>query len=477
MTFGPYRVVRTLGSGSFGAVYEALQMPLGKRVALKVMHSHIADQAEPVQRFRLEAQALVRLRHPNVVDVLDLGEIDGRPYLAMEYLEGETLSARIERSAPMPVSVAADLLVPVCVAVAAAHDQQIVHRDLKPDNIFIAQALGADHLKLLDFGIAKLVVPDGSFAGTATSSMLGTPYYMAPEQVQSTRSVGPHADQWALGVILWECLTGHKPFIGDSLFDVLQQVISRPLPPLLSLRPDLPPAFAVGVQQSLSRDPAQRLASVRHLGLALLPMASDRVRATFTSALSAASVRHAPPSMPTLVAPAPQAAPIQMSTERASNVELNIRPAPRRASHFAVATVALLGATALSAALLGRRASEETAPSRPSALVTRASAHASEIITPRAAARAATVTPAPVALAPTPVARRPAPAFPAPTVAPTPMVMATPPAPSASRHPRRNRPPRPEPTGLQSMPAAPAPPSSPPPSVQPRSGSLNGSEF
>jgi serine/threonine protein kinase len=325
--FGPYRIVRTLGSGSFGAVYEALQNPLGKRVALKVLHGHLAAQGDTIHRFHREAQALVRLRHPHVVDVFDLGEFEGRPFIAMEYLEGESLAARMARIPVMTLAALADLMIPVCVAVGAAHDLEIVHRDLKPDNIFIAHMMGADHPKLLDFGIAKVALPDEAFGGTATSAILGTPHYMAPEQVRSTRDVTAQADQWALAVILWEALTGRKPFVGESLFDVLQNVVSQPLPRLASLRPDLPPAVAAAVQQALSREPEQRLPSVRHLGLALLPIASERTRFTFSGPLQPSPRPSAANLSRTLEVTSASLPPIV--TEQASSVELPLRYPPR----------------------------------------------------------------------------------------------------------------------------------------------------
>lgn len=364
--FGAYRIVRPLGSGSFGAVYEALQMPLGKRVALKVMHGHVAEQAEPVQRFRREAQALVRLRHPHVVDVLDLGEVDGRPFLAMEFLEGETLSARIARTGPMSLSMVAELMVPVCVAVAAAHDIEIIHRDLKPDNIFIAHAMGADHPKLLDFGIAKLALPDAGFAGTATAALLGTPFYMAPEQVQSTRSVGPLADTWSLAVIVWECLTGRRPFAGGTLFEVLQQVVALPLPPIVSLRPDVPAPVAAALQAALDRDPARRLPSARHLGLALLTMAGERTRSTFTAPLQTTSPVAAPRGVGETLAMSTASIPLALGTERVIGVEISAlrAPAQGRRAPWSLGGAALLVGTLASTLFVFHRGGPPDAAER-----------------------------------------------------------------------------------------------------------------
>lgn len=386
-TLGAYTLVRLLGSGSFGAVYEAVQQPLGKRVALKVMHAHVASDADAVHRFHREAQALVRLRHPHVVDVLDLGELGGRPFLAMEYLEGETLSARVRRLGPLPLAMVADLLVPICSAVAAAHALGIVHRDIKPDNILIAHTLGGDHPKLLDFGVARIAIPDSSFAGTATSSVLGTPYYMAPEQVRGSAGVGPHSDQWALAVVTWDCLLKSRLFDATALFELFQLIVSMPIPDPASLRADIPRPLADALTRALQRDPALRHPSVDALAQALLPFASPRVQATFSEALQAA------PSALTgtvLGGPAPMASTL-LTTVQSSNVEVSKRPTsqPARSRWLlpslggAAALVWLLGdllvrtpspspstpTPAATAAVATQPPTPSPAPPRPSAVV------------------------------------------------------------------------------------------------------------
>jgi len=274
--FGSYEIVRQVGVGSFGSVYEVLQLPLRKRVALKVLHERLSTHTMATRRFLREAESIARLRHPHIVDVYDMGEAEGVPFIAMEFLEGESLARRIERAAPLSVVQAVDLVLPIVSAVATVHDQGVVHRDLKPDNLFIAHNLGADHPKLLDFGIAKVQDEGGSL--TRTSTLLGTPFYMSPEQAHESKHIDARSDQWALGVILYECVTGRRPFTGDALWEICANVIRAPLVPPRALRPDLPDMLEEILVRTLSKSPADRYPDVRALGRALLPFASTRVR-------------------------------------------------------------------------------------------------------------------------------------------------------------------------------------------------------
>jgi serine/threonine-protein kinase len=257
-------------------VYEASQLPLGKRVALKVLHASQLHSAEVVQRFQAEAEATARLRHPHIVDVIDLGEHEGRPFIAMEFLEGETLSEHLDRATRrLPAQTIIDLLIPVFSAVATVHDAGIVHRDLKPANIFLATVRpGRVQTKLLDFGIAKMNDARGGL--TRTGSMMGTLFYMSPEQARESKDVDARSDQWALAVILYECLTGRLPFPGEATIDILTGIIGTPVPPMTDAH-DLPPGLEGVLHRALRKDRDQRFASVRAMASRLLTFASARV--------------------------------------------------------------------------------------------------------------------------------------------------------------------------------------------------------
>ena len=215
---GPYTIVRHLGSGAFGAVYEAHKRPLDKRIALKLLHKHKALDTSVVARFMQEARAAASLRHPHIVEVDDVGVLDGVPFLAMEFLEGESLAARLTREGPLSIATTLSLMLPIFSAVAAVHDRGIVHRDLKPENIHLWKPFaGRVHPKLLDFGIAKVREGQQGQSLTQMGAIMGTPAYMSAEQWGGSKNATAASDQWALGAILFECLTGRLPFEADEI--------------------------------------------------------------------------------------------------------------------------------------------------------------------------------------------------------------------------------------------------------------------
>ena len=229
---GKYEIVRLLGAGGMGAVYEGIHTEMGKRVAIKTLSPAVSEIPGARQRFVREAQLTSRVRHPHIVDVSDVGTDGGRAFIVMEILRGEDLSQRLARTGPFAPRELSDIMLPVCSALVAAHEATIVHRDLKPQNIFLAAGPHGVVPKVLDFGISKSA--DALSAGgglTRTGSVMGTPYYLAPEQIQDARSAGASSDQYALGVILYECLAGRRPFEGESLFSVFNAIVSeRPVP-------------------------------------------------------------------------------------------------------------------------------------------------------------------------------------------------------------------------------------------------------
>jgi CheY-like chemotaxis protein len=293
--YGQYVVKTKLGEGGMGVVYEAIHPKLEKRVALKTLHPRYVEDAELVARFVREARAAARIRHPHVVDVTDVGMADGAPYLVMELLEGESLASRIAREAPLPAATAVDLLLPVCSALEAVHQTGVLHRDLKPENVFLARSAGSSgvHPKVLDFGIARIAGDDVRLTGRA--QLIGTPFYMSLEQAKDPTSVDPRADQYALGVILYECVTGTRPFPGDSASEILTAlVIGQPKPPR-SIVPSLSPSLEAVIQRAMAQRADDRFPSVRALGAALIPHASARGRAQWSTAFGVGTIP--PPGM------------------------------------------------------------------------------------------------------------------------------------------------------------------------------------
>ena len=263
---GAYRIAKLLGVGGMGRVYKGVHPSIGSRVAVKVLSRECADRPDLVERFFSEARAVNLIRHESIVNVLDLAQLpDGRPYIIMEYLDGAPLADIVGKRGPLPLGGMARLMAEVLDALAAAHQKGIVHRDLKPDNIYVTPA---GRPKVLDFGIAKLR-PELGGSATQTGSLLGTPHYMSPEQALG-KPVDLRTDIYAMGVILFECATGRRPFVADSLFDLLRRHVDEPPPPPRSLRPDMPPAFEQVIMYALAKDPAHRFQSCTDLANALM---------------------------------------------------------------------------------------------------------------------------------------------------------------------------------------------------------------
>jgi len=257
---GSFRVARLLGSGGMGRVYLAVQPEIGSRVAIKVLSHECADKRDLVERFFSEARAVNLIRHEGIVNILDLATLpDGRPFITMEHLSGAPLSTLMRARGALPLGSLARLCSEVLSAVGAAHAVSIVHRDLKPDNIFVTPQGRA---KVLDFGIAKLRPEEASHSSpTRTGSILGTPHYMSPEQAQG-KAVDSRTDIYAIGVIVYEAVTGCLPFQGSSLYELLRkQVEEHPIPPS-TLKPDLPAAFESVILRALAKDPAARFQTV-----------------------------------------------------------------------------------------------------------------------------------------------------------------------------------------------------------------------
>ncbi len=269
---GRYRLLSLMGKGGMGSVWRAEHVTLGTPVAVKLLSEGLAERADLRARFIREAQAAAALRHPNVVRILDQGEEGRHPFIVMEYLEGESLGQKLRRQGTLSVEETAHVMEGVCRAIAKAHRGGIVHRDLKPDNVFLVEEEdGSRPVKVLDFGIAKVLAVaeiDTPEASTATGTALGTPAYMSPEQVRGKKNVDHRTDLWALGVIAFECLTGVRPFQGDSVGDLVFKICLEPVP-LASASATVPSGFDEWFLHATRRPPEERFQSAEDLARAL----------------------------------------------------------------------------------------------------------------------------------------------------------------------------------------------------------------
>jgi serine/threonine protein kinase len=270
---GKYLVVRVIGEGGMGVVYEATHQRLRQRVALKMLLPAMLEYAVVVSRFEREARAAAQLRGRHVARVVDVDLTpDGLPYMVMDFLEGHDLQAEIERRGRLESGPAVDYVLQACAAMIEAHQIGIVHRDLKPSNLFLAEdeALGRV-VKVLDFGISKLAA-DADAKLTDVDTVMGTALYMSPEQLRASHAVDARTDIWALGVILYEAVTGRVPFLGPPQ-QVAAQIVTEEIPDVRLLCPELPPELAAVIHHALQRDPGMRHQDVRQLAGALAPFA------------------------------------------------------------------------------------------------------------------------------------------------------------------------------------------------------------
>lgn len=452
---GKYQIVRLIGEGGMGSVYEGKNTLISRRVAIKVLHPGAASADEgAVRRFEREAQAAGRIGSDHILEVLDVGIFpDGSRYMVMEYLDGEPLSERIHRLGRMSPHELRPILSQALVGLGAAHKAGIVHRDLKPDNVFIIKEKAGrqDFVKLIDFGISKFAVLGGDMSMTRTGALMGTPYYMSPEQAKGASNVTQLSDIYSLGVIAFEALTGKVPFDGTTFNELMFKIVLSEAPDPEELVVGLDPAFSAIVRRAMHRDATKRFQSADEFLAALerwSPMArtvSDGTPFTVQAFGADGTPLHDSSSSlpPTIPRAEYEAQPVRVPLQR-SPVLLFV------GIGVALAAVAL----GLSFALGGDDAEPEAAGGTAAETPSAKQAEAPPPIPPPAA-------PAPTP-PPAPVAVTPAPPPAAPTLAPPPQPVA---APAAAK------PAAPKPKATTTAPkptAAPAPTQAPAPAPKPK---------
>jgi eukaryotic-like serine/threonine-protein kinase len=298
------RLRRLLGQGGMGSVWVADHLGLQTEVAVKFISADLAKHGEAMARFQREASAAAQLRSPHVVQVFDHGITPaGLPYIVMELLDGEDLAKRVERVPGLPVSEVVLIVTQVCKALGKAHGLGVIHRDIKPENIFLIDSDGEHFVKVLDFGIAKRE-KDAGLGMTGTGTMVGTPHYMSPEQVLSSKGVDLRSDLWSVAVVAYNALTGALPFTAETLGALCVAISNGTFPPPSRLRPALPPTFDDWFLKALHRDPDARFASARELSESFAQAAGEPRRQALGSIAGASAVGPLPvqPAVPAATA-------------------------------------------------------------------------------------------------------------------------------------------------------------------------------
>ncbi len=322
-----YEVERVLGAGGMGVVVAARHIHLGERVAIKFLLPEALVRPEVVSRFLREGRAAAKLRSEHAARVFDVGMMNGnQPYLVMEYLEGKDLGAIFRAKGKMPIETVVGYVLQACEALAEAHGLGIVHRDLKPANLFLTtRPDGSPQIKIIDFGISKMVDESTDGEMTATAVMMGSPLYMAPEQMASARDVDARSDVWSMGVILFTLITGGVPFKAPSAMEIFELILKGP-PSARTGDPDVPEELDAAISKCLRRDRDARFTSISQLALAIAPFASPEAQlsAMRIKRMSRPSV---PPPGPATDAAGPVSAPISAPISTAPGVSLPVPPA------------------------------------------------------------------------------------------------------------------------------------------------------
>ncbi|MCU0672315.1 MAG: protein kinase, partial [Myxococcota bacterium] len=339
---GKLEVVGLLGAGGMGAVYLVTHRLTRHRRALKILHPEYAKNADVVARFLREASVAGTLGTPHVVETFDAGQLpDGSPYVLMEVLEGESLADALERG--LPSDHVARIVAGVCEGLTVAHAAGIIHRDLKPDNIFLTRdAAGNERVKLLDFGISKFASTQ-DFAGNLTrdGAMMGTPYYMSPEQTSGAKNVDERSDVYSLGVVLYEALAGRPPFVAESFPALIVMIHDGSFEPLDRAAPNVDPRLVSVVHRAMARDREVRFPNAEALRRALLPFTGVDEHA-FSETLPSLPAP-ATPSVPSATTPVTRGA----VESEAPSAPVAARPATSRRVVWALVSIVVVGLAAL----------------------------------------------------------------------------------------------------------------------------------
>ena len=364
---GKYRIERVLGQGAMGVVVAAHHLQLDERVAIKFLLAESLANADTVMRFAREARAAVKIKSEHVARVTDVGTLEnGSPYMVMEYLEGGDLSGWLATQGPLPVELAVDFVLQACEAIAEAHALGIVHRDLKPANLFVAHLPGGvQSVKVLDFGISKMTGLSGSGSGgqdsaTRTQALMGSPLYMSPEQMQSSKDVDARTDVWALGIILHELITGASPFVSDTMPELVLKIMQTEPAPLRVSRPDAPEGVETAIFRCLTKARTQRFQTVGALASALAPFGSRKARLSLeriSRVMAAAGMSNGDG-----VATLPSAPPSAVGAGTAKAFGTSVQGEPRKSPAVALGLVALIAAGVAGAFVAREHLVERTAP-------------------------------------------------------------------------------------------------------------------
>jgi serine/threonine-protein kinase len=349
---GKYSVERVLGTGAMGMVLAATHLALGTRVAIKIMLGGGKNTDEHQARFLREARVAAMLRSQHAGKVLDVGLTEaGAPYIVMEFLDGRDLATLLQERGKLPTQEAVTYILQACEAIAEAHALGIVHRDIKPANLFLTTGVdGGPCVKVVDFGVAKQI--DADVALTHTGAAMGSPLYMAPEQIRAARDVDGRADIWALGVTLYQLLAQVTPFHTESLMVLITLVTMEPPTPLAEHRPDVPAGLAAAIMQCFEKDRARRWPNIAAFAAAIAPYGGERAR-TYAERVASVAKVEVPESRPTTELPQPTDAALVAAAMRAPATLVSpIARAPQRSPRgWALPVVGVVLAVGLPAAL------------------------------------------------------------------------------------------------------------------------------